>query len=175
MLTSNYWNYLGYFSSHAINSGGSWSKVDIGLVGLDGTTVQVQLARIDVRFDYYGNDQYIGTRSGLGVVIGTGNTTPEFTDYALTTDVTSSFSNLSSSTSNGADGASLKTIITFTGTNTSGSDITLTEYGITKVVPSGTNGNTTPVLWMHELFLEPIVVPAGSSVTIPIEWTETQP
>lgn len=172
MLVNNYWNFVSYFASHGINSGGEWVKINVGVKGLDGTTVQIQLARGDVQFNYYGGDAYIGARSGLGLRIGTGTTDPVITDYCLTTDVTSSFSSTSVSSITGADGASIKTVLTFTGVNTSGADITLTEYGIIKAVPSSSAGSTTPVLWMHELFSEPIVVPAGSSITIPIEWTE---
>jgi len=171
MLTNNFWNYKVFIESQNICNGIEWTSTDIGLKGLDGNTVLFLLQRSDSAAQYYHVYSTLGIKSGLGILIGTGITDPLINDYALNSDVTSSFINRNISGVTGADGASVKTVLTFTGTNNTGSSITITEYGITKAVNSS-NNSTTPVLIMHELFDEPIVVPAGSSITIPIEWTE---
>lgn len=171
MLVSNFWNYKAFIESRDINGGNEWRKIDIGILGLDGANVQFQLMRTDVYGYNYPVMAYLGVKSGLGVIVGTGTTEPTVSDYSLTTDVTATFINRTLSYNTGSDGSSVKTILTWAGVNPTSDPITLTEYGITKAINFG-NQATTPALIMHELFPEPIVVPAGSGITIPIEWTE---
>ena len=172
MFTTNYWNYKAFIESQSITNGGEWTKVDIGLKGLSGSTVLFQKNRSDSAAQYYAVYGTLGIRSGLNVVVGTGIANPDISDYALGSDVTSSFSNTTISSNTGVDGASVKTVITLTGVNATDSPITITEYGITKAINSA-NSSTTPVLIIHELLPEPLVVPAGSSFSLPIEWAES--
>lgn len=171
MLVSNFWNYKAFIESRSIDGGGSWNKIDIGVLGLDHTNLQFQLMKTDTYGYNYGVLGYLGIKSGLGVIVGTGTTEPTVSDYSLTTDVTTTFINRTLSYNTGSDGSSVKTILTWAGVNPTSDPITLTEYGITKAINTGSQ-STTPALIMHELFPEPIVVPAGSGITIPIEWTE---
>ena len=171
MLVSNFWNYKAFIESRNIDGGSSWNKADIGVFGLDGTNLLFQLMKTDTYGYNYSVMAYLGIKSGLGFVVGTGVTEPTVSDYSLTTDVTSTFTNRTFSCNTGSDGSSVKTILTWTGVNATSDPISLTEYGITKAINTG-NASTTPALIMHELFPEPIVVPAGSGITIPIEWTE---
>lgn len=172
MFTTNYWNYKVFIESQNITNGADWTKVDIGLKGLDGNTVLFQKNRSDSAAQYYYASGTLGIRSGLGVVVGTGIATPAIGDYTLGSDVTSSLINTAVSSTTGVDGeAGIKTVLTFTGTNNTGSTITITEYGITKAINSS-NQSTTPVLIMHMLLPEPIEVESGHSFTLPIEWSE---
>lgn len=172
MFTSNYWNYKVFIESRSIGNGVEWTRTDIGLKGLDGNTVLFLLQRSDSAAQYYYVYGTLGIRSGLGIVVGTGTSDPDITDYALSTDITSSLINTSVSSSTGIDGAGIKTVLSFTGTNNTGSDITITEYGITKAVNIG-NSVTTPVLITHELLSNPLVVPTGSSFVLSVEWKDT--
>lgn len=161
-----------FIESQSVYGTDYWTWVDIGLKGLNGAVVQIQKNRTDLAGSYYPVISYLGMRSALGVVVGTGSTEPSIDDHALGSDVTSSFINLVCSYTTGADNASVKTVITLSGTNNTGSPITITEYGITKGVPSG-NTVTTPVLFIHELLPEPVVVKPGHQFTLPIEWVES--
>lgn len=172
MLVSNFWNYKAFIESRDINGGGgSWNIIDIGVLGLNGTNLRFQLMRTDVYAYNYVVLPYLGIKSGLSVIVGTGTTEPTVSDYSLTTDVTSTFTNRTLSYNTGSDGSSVKTILTWAGVNATSDPITLNEYGITKAINTSPS-TTTPALIMHELFPEPIIVPAGSGITIPIEWTE---
>ena len=172
MFTSNYWNYKVFVESQSITNGSEWTKIDLGLKGLDGNTVLFLKNRQDSAAQYYYVYGTLGIRSGLGVVVGTGIAAPAIGDYAMGSDVTSSLSNTAVSSTTGVDGeAGIKTVITFTGTNNTGSPITITEYGITKAINTGSQ-NTTPVLIIHMLLPEPIEVESGHGFTLPIEWSE---
>lgn len=171
MFTTNYWNYKAFIESQNITNGEAWTKVDLGLKGLDNATVLFQKNRSDSAAQYYAVYSTLGIRSGLGVIVGVGTTAPTIGDYALGSDVTHLFINTSISNITGVDGeAGIKTVLTFKGTNNS-SDLTITEYGITKAINSG-NSSTTPVLILHELLPDPIVVESGHSFVLPIEWKE---
>lgn len=170
MFTTNYWTYKSYIESQNIDGGSSaWRWVDIGLKGLDGSVVKFQQYRSDVMAYYYSVIAYCGVRSALNIVVGTGTTDPSMDDYALGADVTNSFINRTCSYITGPNNATVKTVITSSGTNNTGSPITITEYGITKGVPTG-NQVTTPVLFFHELLPDPIVVQPGCQFILPIEW-----
>ena len=172
MRTTNYWTYKMFIESRSIYGDAVWRKVDIGLKGLTGNAVEFQLMKNDTYIYNYPVVSYCGMRSALGMLVGTGSTEPSIDDHALGSDVTSSFANLTCSYTTGADNASVKTVITLSGTNNTGSPITITEYGITKGIPSGNNA-TTPVLFIHELLPEPVVVKPGCQFTLPIEWVES--
>lgn len=172
MFTTNYWTYKSYIESQNIDGGGAaWRWIDIGLKGLNGATVQFQQYRSDVMAYNYGVIAYCGVRSALSIVVGTGTSAPSMDDYALGSDVTSSFSNMACSYTTGANDATVKTVITLTGTNSTGSPITITEYGVTKGVPSG-NQVTTPVLFIHDILPAPIVVLPKCGFTLTIEWVD---
>lgn len=173
MLTSNYWNYRAFIESQYIGSGSNWDKVEIGLKGLTGDTVLFQKTRTDSAMYNYANVLgYCGVRSGLNIVVGTGSTDPLVSDYALESDVTTSFISRVTSCSTGAVDAGIKTVLILSGVNNTDSTITITEYGITKAIVTA-NSSTTPVLFLRDILSEPIVVPPGGGFTLPIEWVES--
>ena len=111
-------------------------------------------------------------RHKLGVRVGTGNTDPTKNDYCLATDVTSSFSNASTTINiQQVTGDKLLTRLTFNGTNSSGSDITIKEVGIIKNYYVNSS-STTDVLFTREVLAEPMVVTNGGGIVITVDWYE---
>lgn len=112
--------------------------------------------------------------------VGTGVTPADADDYQLETDVTSSFSSTSSAInySTNSEGHFVMTL-TWSGTNTSGSDITITEIGVVKQMGDRTNTSSTAgtnltlrtVLVARHILTTPVEVAAGegTSITIQIE------
>lgn len=115
-------------------------------------------------------------RSRLSVVIGSGTTAPTPEDVALANDITSAISNFAYTVQTSADGASIKTVATITGTNTTGSDITISEIGIKKAFETARDG-TQPVtkyaLIVRHLLDTPKTVPSGESFSLTFEWVES--
>lgn len=111
---------------------------------------------------------------GLTALVGSGSTTPTYDDYRLSTDVTSSFTTTSTTVSFATNAAGkLEMTVTWVGTNSSASSITINEFGLKKTIyRSYTNSGYTEhidsmeVLIAHELLDTPVVVPAGSGATI---------
>lgn len=111
---------------------------------------------------------------GLTALVGSGSTAPTYDDYRLSNDKTSSFSTTSTTTSFATNAAGkLEMTVTWVGTNSSSSSITINEFGLKKkIYRSYTNSGDTSnidsmeVLIAHELLDIPVVVPAGSGVTI---------
>lgn len=96
------------------------------------------------------------------ILVGDGTNEVKATDYCLGNDITASFS---AGTPNvqiqkDSDGKGYITI-SQTFTNNTGSDITITEYGILNYASSTYNW-----LFTRELFDNPITVGAGESITI---------
>ena len=112
-------------------------------------------------------------RAGLSIVLGEGNTAPALTDYCLEDDVTSSL-NLSCVVNTGSDGGALKTVLTVSGINTTGSEITIKEFGIVKSCVLYSNSymyQSKPFLYARELLRTPKVVGAGEPFTLTFEWS----
>lgn len=111
--------------------------------------------------------------SGISLVVGTGSADPNYTDYALGTDATSSFSFVSSSVAYNINQDN-KFEITYTATiqNTSGNDITLSEYGITKKLYN----TSAPDADIYTLILKDkmnnFTIPANGIAVIVVKWTE---
>ena len=108
----------------------------------------------------------------LAPAIGAGSNTYVKGDYALKDDITSSFSNLSISLSSNADD-SLSRIITVQGLNNAAESKTISEIGIVKEIYSAPNlFPHNPVLLAICQLSAPIVVEAGATFQITIQWTE---
>lgn len=106
--------------------------------------------------------------------IGNGTTEPTDTDYVLSSDKTTQFSNISRSFNAMADGNSFKLVHTITGTNASNNTITISEIGITKnIYVTGYPSNVfVEFLFVRSLLNEPIDVQPGRGVSITVEWVE---
>lgn len=115
--------------------------------------------------------------------VGTGDKAVAIDDYCLDSDVTSSFSNVIYNSCIGLNENHRKVVtITWTGTNNTNSDITITEVGVgsrflginNPQVESSSSGNffSKEVLIFRHLLEQPVVVPAKSTRTIIIQIEE---
>ena len=145
MILNNYWKWLDailktYFYSESYND----PTTDIGMKDLSGNDAPISLASSSNETAWESRNFENGEmRFGSG----TGSATAD--DYALATDITDSLSNISLSISSaGTNG--LDRTFTVTGTNNSGSAITITQVGYAKTVKwydSDTGYHTEKVLF----------------------------
>ena len=154
---------------------------------LDGTSLEYVGAGGYSRYTTSGT--YGGTGRPVGVaywhpfgdwtaLVGTGTSNPDASDYSLETDCTSSFTGVSTSVniSVNENGRFIVTL-TWSGTNMSGSDITISEIGAKKLIyysASSTINCTATVpskgcLMIRHLLTTPITVAAGSGTTITVQ------
>lgn len=113
---------------------------------------------------------------GMGARVGTGSSEPTADDYSLETEVTSSFTSTSTSvTFTTNENGHFVIDVTWTGTNTSGSDLTITELGLVKSFGKLDSASaTTPssfalVLLARHLLGTPVTVPAGQGTAIHVQ------
>ena len=167
MLTNNYYLIQGYY---AVN--GYTGSVEQPIAGTKSTDGQ--------EYHFFGGASWgQGTsmngspRANLSIVLGKGNTAPTLADYCLEDDATSSL-NLSCVVSTGADGDSIKTVFMVSGTNTAGSEITISEFGVVKSCLLYSNSymyQSKPFLYARELLKTPKVVGVGQPFTLTFEWS----
>lgn len=113
--------------------------------------------------------------------VGSGNTPVDFDDYILDNDISSSFSDLSFSTSIAVndDLNCTSCIASMTGKNNSGSEQTIKEIGLYMYTGDGRYqegsgtiaiaSTTTYSLMVREVLTTPLVVPAGSLFNIVLQ------
>lgn len=186
MFVKAFWELLRNVSIHdAINSKTNHDQVMMatGIKNISGGDVQYLVSTQTQNSISYGAYNGTGPKAqnanfcllkGLTVLVGSGSTAPTYDDYRLTTDKTSSFSTTSTSTSFATNSAGkLEMTVTWVGTNSTSSSITINEFGLKKTIyRSYTNSGDTShvdsmeVLIAHELLSTPVVVPAGSGATI---------
>lgn len=115
-------------------------------------------------------------RSRLSVVIGSGTTEPTPEDVELENDITAEIANFAFTLQTSADGAAIKTVATITGTNTTGTAITIAEIGIQKAFETASSG-TDPVpayaLMVRHLLDTQKTVANGESFSLTFEWAES--
>lgn len=111
-------------------------------------------------------------------VVGTGTSNPDASDYALESDTTSSFTGVTSSVNiSVSESGRFVITLTWSGTNTSGSDITISEIGAKKLIyysASSTINCTSTVsskecLMIRHLLTTPITVSAGAGTNITVQ------
>lgn len=167
MLVNNYFLIQNYFGVTGLVSSASPHTLSIpGTKDFNGA----QNAFTIVFSDSNKNCQ---PRAGLSIVLGTGDTPPDLSDFGLANDVTSSL-NISCAVNTGAENGALKTVLTVSGTNSTGSEITIKEFGIAKDYYCGSSGTSSTYkkhLIARELLNEPKVVGAGEPFTLTFEWS----
>lgn len=110
-------------------------------------------------------------------VVGTGNATGSSSDYALDDDVTSDFIDTDTTASFTVDSdGHFVAIVTWSGTNNSGADITLKEIGVKMILgdktdsasntPSNSNITLRSVLIARMVLTNPVEIPDGTGGTI---------
>lgn len=161
MVLSNYWKWLN--ACNTINQSDQ-TAVDVGMKSPE------ELAAPIVFADTAAKNYLIA--DSLAPAIGTGSNTYVKDDHALKDDITSSFSNLSISLNSNADD-SLSRIITVQGLNNTAEAKTISEIGIVKTIYFYPNASGyRPVLLAICQLSAPVVVEAGATFQITIQWTE---
>ena len=170
MILKNYWTLLNKISTLANPDTNTTGAVK----SLTGTDISFQCGANN---NAYGMKNVINNsnlKGNISFVIGTGNTPPEFDDYCLENDITSSISNanFSLATTESEEGA--RVVYIYSGTNNAENEITITEIGISKELYEGTStisvSGTT--LLVREILGTPITVPAGQGFVVTFEWNE---
>lgn len=167
MVLNNYWKAV---RNLGLMYGGS-GTFDSGMINVSGTAIPNLLTYIS------------GTASaglwqirtkGISARVGKGDAAVTVNDYSLDDDCTASFDNYSVTHNLGIDNA-LTDVFTISGDNNTGSEITLTEVGITKTY-SGQNevsdSSTQEVMFARLLLSTPVTVPAGGSFQLSVKWEE---
>ena len=132
-------------------------------------------------FERFVNSNY--SIDTLNFRVGTGDKAVAIDDYCLDSDVTSSFSNTIYNSCIGLNESHHKIItVTWTGTNNTDSDITITEVGVgsrflginNPQVESSSSGNffSKEVLIFRHILEQPVLVPAKGTRTIIIQIEE---
>lgn len=161
MVLSNYWKWLN--ACNTINQSATVA-VDVGMKSTAGAAATIMFADGSIK-------NYLIADS-LTPAIGAGSNTYVKGNYALKDDITSVFSNLSISLSSNADD-SLSRIITVQGLNNTAEAKTISEIGIVKTIYAAQNLSVyKPVLLAICQLSAPIVVEAGATFQITIQWTE---
>ena len=161
MVLSNYWKWLN--ACNTINQSDK-TAVDVGMKSTAGAAATIMFAG-DAAKNYLIADS-------LTPAIGAGSNTYVKGDYALKDDITSDFSNLSISLNSNADD-SLSRIVTVQGLNNAAEAKTISEIGIVKTIYAYPDASAyKPVLMAICQLSAPIVVEAGATFQITIQWTE---
>ena len=161
MVLSNYWKWLN--ACNTINQSDQ-AAVDVGMKSTAGDAATIL-------FDGSAVKNYLIADS-LAPAIGAGSNTYVKGDYALKDDITSDFTNLAISLSSNADD-SLSRTITVQGLNNTGASKTISEIGIVKTIYAAQNLSVyKPVLLSICQLSAPIVVEAGATFQVTIQWTE---
>lgn len=169
LLTNNYKEWRRLISVISFNAS-SWEACDSALVDEDGN---------NRRWTYditYNQASYLNQQrtfdSGLVIKVGSGNTAPTVSDYALANKITSgSISSFQRaySTENGK----LRIRMTFKYSAPSDSDITIKEIGLFKEMLYGTStSNLANYLFARHVLQTPVTVPANASALITFDIVE---
>lgn len=175
MVLNNYWkwvNGMNKWNLFTSTGQGNGQIANIGMVDIGGN----ERSTVVSRYNYSTIDSVIDNNRrfnvGLACRIGTGDNEYDANDYALASDVTSSFSGVTATVSSQVDDGLNRTIMV-SGSNNTSSDITITEIGIAKNLYYATDGSSSNCLFAIAKLDTPITVPANSGgFTATFEWVE---
>ena len=163
MILANFWKYL-----NAITTITPWDgegDTDVGM-----KTLSNGVAYIDLGSDS-GRGSVNRDIENIDVRLGTGDTDPRETDYALQNDITNEFTINNVSISAGTDSGIQRTI-SISATRTASGGVELKEVGIAKNLKTYDHGDLT-TLFSRTILDNPIEVHQGESILINIEWVES--
>lgn len=173
MILNNYWNWKAFINKQRLSTSG-YAGANIGVINTSGTAISfLYSVNGNGYISNYGNALLNWTlKSGLSVVVGAGTIEPQGTDYTLESPI--SMSNISVTTDTSADGNTEKTVLTISGTNTTGNAVIIKEIGITKTAYANNNsgGTAHAILLLRELLANPINLENGQSFSLTIDWIE---
>lgn len=180
MIVNNYWNmrsYLDqtYFQDVDMSSNPGFFYDDIGIFDKN------DVSRDFVTAVYFGNDYFSSAkwnsciRKNLKVELGSGTTEPTAQDHDLETPV--NLGTLQTTITTTADGTSEKTIVTVSGTNTTGASVTVSECGLFKSAyckkTSAEEMEAVDIMFVHVLLDTPKTIANGESFTFTFEWSQS--
>ena len=168
MILNNFRTWRSYTMSHNLLQGRTGTDfVNIGLVDMSRNTgwkfaCSTYVDGTNANWTFNSPSSYIGS----------GTTEPTEMDYTLATDETSKFSNIQRTTNISADGGSWLLVHTISGVNVSGSDVTISEIGLTIKLTVSNDVVTQVVEFMlvRALLDQPLVVPAGKGFSLTFQW-----
>lgn len=162
LLTNNYKEWRRLVSS--INfAGDGWKVVDSSLIDDVGSNRRWTYDFGTSTGDIAHSNQQRTFDSGIFIKVGSGNTAPTVSDYALVNKITSgSISNFQRAYS--LETGKLRMRMTFKYTAPSDSDITIKEIGLFKEMFRGTSSdNLSNFLFARHVLQTPVTVPANAS------------
>lgn len=128
MILSNYWKWLDGVLKTDIYSDGYYDPTeDLGLVNTSGNAVLITLASSEHEVAWYSRDI-----NNAEILFGSGSGSIAVDDYAMSSDCTSSLSDISFTQSSTGTNAGLNRTYTITGTNDGENSVTIREVGIAK-------------------------------------------
>ncbi len=171
MILKNYWNYRTAVENKTFRNGESYSELVTGAKMINGNDV-ILLAAASGGYYQYGEDYSLRTQ--LTLRVGSGDTAPADTDYALENDVTNNISDYQVNVLTSSDDNSYKTIITASGMCNSENGLTIREIGVgksfhNKSMPTQIDG---PTLFIRHILDEPITLVYGDRFSLVFEWDE---
>lgn len=180
MVLTNYWNYYrnAQLQTTYQSYGAYYLRDDFDCLSMvDGEPLRVCIGGYD-EGDSTRTPRYIKQLQPLAyldAVVGTSDTAVTAADYQLGNDITSSLYNVSTSVDVTVDQDGIHIIATISGTNTTGSSVTISEVGIYKKVFAQIYETSTPtekVLFVRQLLDTPKVVANNENFSITIAWDE---
>lgn len=177
MVLQNYWSWLRNVWRNVVPAASDITGVT-GLYFMDGTAVTTLWAKTSYQNVIYNivltRGTNMETTGNISLSVGSGTTEVAATDIALATDETSNFAITGSIDVNYASNK-MEIIFSCSATNTTATDITITEIGIKKPLTSDYNSYSLQgyILLTREVLDTPITIAAGETKTINYVWTMT--
>ena len=168
MILNNYYKYLkATCDQHYIAGSGNYD-IQTYCQDMDGTqNIAIMAGSQGADYSFGAN---FNIRENIHAVVGTGDTEPTSSDYALDTPI--SLSSYTENISYSADDNGFKTTIVISGINNTSSSITIKEIGTYKRVYNSSGYLIQNILFTRTLLDTPITVPAYGNVSLIFEWIE---
>ena len=163
MVLNNYWKWLQAATMYPITSSSNYCPCTF--VDISGNSYSQVTTVIDAKL----NDFSVGISARLG----TGDNTITADDYCLTSDISSSVSNLICTIQSNVSNNGLNRMFTITGINSSNEEIEITEVGIQRIIyiDWGPGSDKLALLAVAKLS-ESVKVPVGEGFSIVLNWAE---
>ena len=174
MLLNNYYNLVSFFSNN-LNDLSGMATTFVGAYNKSGVQITDVTYKSTTTLSYgQAVSKNANPRLELSFAVGTGTTSPTYTDCDMTNDVTSDFTGTSMSLSV-YDTDSIITVIELHGTNNTASDISISEIGIFKNLYCGNNTATrVNTMIMHYKLPTAKVISPGDDINLLLKWENTQ-
>lgn len=166
MVLNNYSNWRAFIEKTASNGASGISPVNIGCYNLSGGVAVFGFQNSGSSIDNW------SLKKGLSAIFGTSDTDVSPSDYVVGGLIQIPYiTNLVVSVNVSGGNGKLETVVSASGTNNTGADITIRTVGITKELWStGTHHNT--VMIARCVLKDAIEVPANQNFIVTVKWDE---